>query len=120
MAHDLLQLCLLVRGGKWGPAEVAWDDLAADLRAHFAFEEHECFPVLEGSTGEGPSLVRRLRLQHTRIRSKLAPLAADFTRRAILPESIDALRETLRTHAQLESDFFYPHISGLGHRPHVN
>ena len=124
MAHDLQQLGVLVRAGEWGQAEVAWDHFATDLSAHLAFEEHECFPCLELSAGEGPSLAELLRLQHAMIRGKIAALGADFTRRTIVPESIDALRETLRRHAQLESESLYPHLGphlgGLEHRPHVN
>jgi hypothetical protein len=93
------------RVGDWSDVDDVWDDFADDLEAHLAYEEHDLFPLL----GEqAPALVERLVAQHETIRRRLAELGVEIQLHTVRARSFEQFVETLREHAQLESDKLYP------------
>ena len=93
-----------VRRGEVQGVSSTFTELAGDLLAHMAFEEHDLFPLLAFEAVGGPRLVSRLHAEHAEIRKQLGELEAY----ALDRDRLDALVALLERHRAREDEHLYP------------
>lgn len=83
----------------------AWGELEAELLDHMAAEEEV---ILPSYATHAPEDARRIRDDHTRIRSLVTPISVDVELHEVRVERLHRLVEALEAHSASEDAAMYP------------
>jgi len=85
-----------------------WLAFAADLHAHFAFEEDMLFPAFAQQSLEAGKLVQSLVAEHAAARQLAAEIGLQLRRQDVRTSTLEVLSDLLREHAEVKNARIYP------------
>lgn len=100
--------------GDWYEMWQAWHPFASLVERHMQFEERELFPRLEAESSDGKKIVETLLTQHQELRDRIFSMSIDMELKACSPKSVEAIVESLKSHARHEDETLYPWLAERG------
>ena len=105
------ELASRIRAGPARELLQPWLAFAADLHAHFAFEEDMLFPAFAQQNRDARELVRSLVAEHAAARQLAEEIGLQLRRQDIRTSTLEVLSDLLREHAEVKNARIY---SGSG------